>query len=68
MQDIPSELKIKPSKRTPLLIAAYCALVATLVNLILGTGMMLILTPAGLSVLLAVGEIVLQMWRRRASS
>ena len=68
MQDLPADSKIKPYKRTPLLIAAYCVFTAVLVNLILGTGMILIAGSAGLAVLLALAEIVVQVRRRGASA
>ena len=68
MHEIPTESKIVPYKRTPLLIAAYCVFAAALVNFILGTGMVLIVGSAGLAVLLALAEIVVQVRRRRASA
>jgi uncharacterized membrane protein len=68
MHEIPTKSRIKPYKRTPLLIAAYCVFVVALVNFILGTGMVLIVGFAGLAVILALAEIIVQVRRRRASA
>jgi hypothetical protein len=59
--------KPRPYKRSPLLILAYGALTAAIVNLILRSGMFWIAGSAGLAVLFAVAEIMLQVRRRGAS-
>lgn len=68
MQVFSTQSKTKPYKRTPLLIAAYCACAAALINVVLGTGVVLTVGSAGLAVLLALAEIVIQVRRRRASA
>jgi len=57
----------RPYKRSPLLILAYGALTAAIVNLILRSGMFWIAGSAGLAVLFAVAEIILQVRQRGAS-
>jgi hypothetical protein len=64
---VPTESRIKPYKRTPLLIAAYCVFAVALVDLMLGTGMVLIADSAGLAVILALAEIIVQVRRRPGS-
>ena len=59
--------KPRPYKRSPLLILAYGALTAAIVNLILRSGMFWIAGSAGLAVLFAGAEIMLQVRRRGAS-
>lgn len=59
--------KPRPYKRSPLLILAYGALTAAIVNLILRSGMFWIAGSAGLAVLFAVAEIIFQVRQRGAS-
>ncbi len=66
MHELPHR-KPRPYKRSPLLILAYGALTAAIVNLILRSGMFWIAGSAGLAVLFAVAEIMLQVRRRGAS-
>ncbi len=68
MQDVPLEAKIRPYKRSPLLIAAYCVFCVAIVNFVLGTGMYLIVGSSGLAVVLALAEIIVQVRRRGASA
>ena len=55
-------------KRSPLLVAAYGTLIATIISFVLGTGMYLIVGSATLAVLLGVAEIIVQVRRRSASA
>ena len=60
-QELPQPTKPRPYKRSPLLIAAYATFIAALVNFVLGTGMYWIVGSAGVAVLLALAEIVVQV-------
>jgi len=57
-----------PRKRSPILIIAYGALIAAIVNLFLRAGMIWTATAAGIAVVLGVVEIVLQVRSRGASA
>jgi len=58
----------RPRKRSPILIIAYGALIAAIVNLFLRAGMIWTATAAGIAVVLGVVEIVLQVRSRGASA
>jgi hypothetical protein len=60
--------KQQPYRRSALLIAAYSAIGAALLNLILGTGLYLIVGSAALAVVLALAAIVVRLRRRKASA
>ena len=68
MQELPQAVTPRPYKRSPLLVAAYATLIAAIINLVLGTGMYLIVGSAGLAVLLGLAEIIVQVRRRSASA
>ena len=57
-----------PRKRSPILIIAYGALIAAIVNLFLRAGMIWTATAAGIAVVLGIVEIVLQVRGRGASA
>ncbi len=53
--------KPRPYKRSPLVILAYGALTAAIVNFVLGTGLYWIARSAELAVVFAIAEIILQV-------
>ena len=68
MQPLPGPREPRPYKRSPLVILAYGALLSAVVNLFLRTGMLWIAGSAGLAVLFAVAEIIVQVRNRGASA
>jgi hypothetical protein len=55
---------LHPYKRSPLLVAAYCTLAFSIVLVFLGAGMYGTVGTAGIAVVLALGEVVVQLSRR----
>ena len=68
MNELPHAATPRPYKRSPLLILAYGALTAAILNLILRTGLFWIAGSAGLAVLFALAEIVIRVRRLGASA
>jgi hypothetical protein len=66
MHHLPPPTNPRPYTRTPLLLMAYGALGAAILNLIVGSGMLWIAGSAGLAVVLGLIEIVVQVRRRSA--
>jgi FtsH-binding integral membrane protein len=56
----------RPYKRSPLVILAYGALIAAIVNLFFRSGLFWIAGSAALAVLFAIAEIILQIRNRGA--
>lgn len=56
---------LHPHERSPLLVAAYCTLAFTIVLVLLGAGMYATVGTASMAVLLALGELVVQLRRHR---
>jgi len=68
MQDVSSTSPRRPYTRSPLLIIAYGALVATLLSTLLGTGFIWIVGSAALAVILGIIEFVIRLRRWRAAA
>ena len=68
MDQLPQPVKLRPYTRSPILIAAYGAFIAAVMNMILGSGVIWTAGSAGIAVLFALVEIVLQVRRRGASA
>jgi hypothetical protein len=62
--DFPPPSKSGPYRRSPLVMAAYFMVGAAVLMLLLHAGMYWILSTAGMGVLLALGEILVQLRRR----
>ena len=67
MHELPAPPTPRQYKRSPLVILAYGALTASIVTLILRSGMFWIAGSAGLAVVFAIAEIILQVRHRRGS-
>jgi hypothetical protein len=68
MDELSQVSKRQPYRRSPLLIAAYCAIGAALMNLILGTGFFLMVGSAALAVVFGSAAIIVRLRRRKASA
>ena len=68
MTELPQASTRQPYRRSPLLIAAYGAIGATLVNLVLGTGLFLMVGSAALAVVLGSAAVVVRLRRPKASA
>jgi len=68
VEERPQAPKQERYRRSALLVAAYSAIGAALLNLILGTGLYLIVGSAALAVVLALAAIVVRLRRRKASA
>jgi len=68
LPDVHETPKPKPYIRSPLLLAAYSALLIAIVFLVRGDGMYLIVGTSGLAIVLALGELVARLYRRRPSA
>jgi hypothetical protein len=64
MTELPHSTERKGHKRSPLLIAAYCAMGFSLILLVLGGGMFWILGTVAMAVLLALADLFVQLRRR----
>jgi hypothetical protein len=58
----------KPYIRSPLLLAAYCALVVAILFLVQGSGLYLIVGASCLAIMLALIELGVRLYRRRPSA
>jgi hypothetical protein len=63
-RDMNAIVNLPQRKRSPLLIAAYCTIGVALISLLLGGGAVWVLGSVGMAVLLAFGELLLQLRRR----
>ena len=68
MIELPQQNELKPYRRSPLLIAAYWTMGIALVLLVLGPGMIWIMSAVGMAVLLALVELFLRLKRRGPSA
>jgi hypothetical protein len=60
--------KGQPYRRSPLLVAAYATLGGAIALMLLGSGVLWTVGTASMAVLLAIGEIVVQVRRRSPSA
>jgi hypothetical protein len=65
LHDVPQP---KPYIRSPLLLAAYCALVVAILFLVQGFGLYLMVGSSCLAILLALIELGIRLYRRRPSA
>jgi hypothetical protein len=66
--DRPKTAERPPYRRSVLVILAYGAITAAIVNSLLGSGMMWTAGSAGIAVLLALADIIMQIRGRGPSS
>jgi len=66
MEQLQQPIEVRPYTRSPLLLAAYGAILAALVNLVLGSGLIWTGGSAALAVLLALAAILVQIRRAGA--
>ena len=65
---LPQATKSQRHRRSPLMVAAYCMLVSAIVLMLLDSEVYWTAGTMGMAVLLALGELVVQLRRRRVSA